>query len=185
MLKSVQEKQGLAIGSRGWLVAASRQKLLMCQVCQKLKHHASWSTTRQSKTIGHSVTSWLELVTQSSRESALFWKTWLFTFYSHPSISTPFTHERKRASWENFERKTLEKNKIDLSPIFIKRLLKFLNSLPFHCKILERLITKTFSHHIHFCEKVVWWFGKQLERNKFHIGWCYGQVAESEKLEKK
>ena len=130
MLKSVQEKQGLAIGSRGWLRAASHQKLHMCQACQKLKRHASWGTTGQNRTIGRSVTSLLELATQSSREPALFWKTWLFTFHSHPNINTPFTHERKRAYKENFERETLEKNKIDSSPIFIKRLFKFLNSLP-------------------------------------------------------
>ena len=133
MLKSVQEKQGLATGSRGWLTAASRQKLHTCQACQKLKRHASWSTTGQNRTIGRSVTSRLELATQSSRELALFWKTWLFTFHSHPNIYTLFTHERKGASRENFERETLEKNKIDSSPIFIKRLFKFLNSLPLYC----------------------------------------------------
>ena len=66
-----------------------------------------------------------------------------------------------------------------------KRLFKFLYSLPLHCQILKRLITKTFSHHIHFCERAVWCFGKQLGRNQFHIGWCYGQVVESRKLEKK
>ena len=55
-----------------------------------------------------------------------------------------------------------------------KRLFKFLYFLPLHCQILESLITKTFSHHIHFCEMAVWCFGKQLGRNQFHIGWCYG-----------
>ena len=133
MLKSVHEKQGLMTRSRGWLVVASRQKLLMCQACQKLKRHANWSTTGQNRTIGHSVTSWLELATQLSRKPACFEKTWLFTFYSHPSINTPSTHERERASKENFERETLEKNKIDSSPIFIKKLFKYLNSLPLHC----------------------------------------------------
>ena len=133
MLKSVQEKQGLATGSRWWLAAASRQKLLTCQACQKLKRHASKSTAGQNRTTGRSITLRLELATQSSREPALFWKTWLFTFHSHPSINTPFTHKRKRASRENFERETLEKNKIDSSPIFTKRLFKFLNSLHFHC----------------------------------------------------
>ena len=133
MLKNVQEKQGLANGYRGWLAAASRQKLHTCQACQKLKRHATWSTTGQNRTTGRLVTSRLELATQSSREPALFWKTWLFTFHSHPSINTPFTHEGKRAHRENFERETLEKNKIDSSPIFIKRLFKFLNSLPLHC----------------------------------------------------
>ena len=144
MLKSVQEKQGLVTGSRGWLTTASCQKLLTCQACQKLKRHASWSTTGQNRTTGCSVTLRLELVTQSSREPALFWKTWLFTFHSHPSINTPFTYERKRASRENFERETLEKNKINSSPIFIKRLFKFLNSFPIHCKSLRGLLPKHF-----------------------------------------
>ena len=133
MLNSVKEKQGLVTGSRGWLAAVSRQKLHTCQACQKLKHHVSWSTIGQNRTTIHSVTLRLELATQSSHELALFWKTWLFTFHSHPSINTPFTHERKRSSRENFEWETLEKNKIDSSSIFIKRLFKFLNSLPLHC----------------------------------------------------
>ena len=34
---------------------------------EKLKHHASWSTIGQKVQTGHSVSSWLELVTQSSR----------------------------------------------------------------------------------------------------------------------
>ena len=53
-----------------------------------------------------------------SRQPALFWKTWLFKFHSHPSINTPYTHEMLRASRENIERETLEKNKIDSSTIF-------------------------------------------------------------------
>ena len=130
MHKSVQEKQRLMTWSCGWLAAASRQKLLTCQACQKLKCHASCNTTGQNRTTSRSVTSRLELATQSSRELALFWKTWLFIFRSHPSINTPFTHERKIASRENFERETLEKNKIDSSLLFNKRLFKFLNSLP-------------------------------------------------------
>ena len=110
MFKSVQEKSGLATGSGGWLAAASCQKLLTCQACQKLKRHSSWSTTGQNRTTGRSVTSRLELATQLSREAkpraSPVLKTWLFTFHSHPSISTPFSHKRKRASRENFERKT-------------------------------------------------------------------------------
>ena len=52
-------------------MATSRQMLNTCQACQKLKRHASWSTTGQKVQIGRSVTSWLELTTQSSRESKL------------------------------------------------------------------------------------------------------------------
>ena len=144
MLKSVQEKQGLETGSRGWLVAASRQMLLICQACQKLKCYANWSTIEQNRTTGRSVTSWLELATQSSRESALFWKNWLFTFHSHTSINIPFTHERNRASRENFERETLEKNNIDSSPIFIKRLFNSSTLFLSIFKSLRGLLPKPF-----------------------------------------
>ena len=60
----------------------------------------------------------LNQVMKPIRKPALFWKTWPFTFPSHPSIYTPYTHKRKRASRENFERETLEKNNIDSSTIF-------------------------------------------------------------------
>ena len=42
---------------------------------EKLNCHASCSTTRQKVQTGHSVSSQLELATQSSRQLALFWKT--------------------------------------------------------------------------------------------------------------
>ena len=61
-------KQRLATGSHGWLATASRQKMHTCQACQKLKRHASWSTTGQNKTTGRSVISRLDLATQLSRE---------------------------------------------------------------------------------------------------------------------
>ena len=72
----------------------------------------------------------------------------------------PYTHDSKRASRENFERETLEKKKLTHPQSLPKRLFKFLYSLPLHCQTLERLITKTFSHHIHSSERAVWCFGK-------------------------
>ena len=57
-------------------------------------------------------------VARSSREPPLFCKSWRFTFLSHSSINTPFTHKCKRASRENFERETLQKNKIDSPTIY-------------------------------------------------------------------
>ena len=111
--------------------------------CSRARHARSWSVTPagalQDK-IGQLAVQlprgWKSQLNQAaspSRKPTLFWKTWLFTFHSHPNINAPFTHERKRASRENFEREILEKNKIDSSPIFIKRLFKFLNFLPLHC----------------------------------------------------
>ena len=60
--------QRLATWPCGWLAASSRQKQHTCQVCQKLKLHANWSTTGQNRTTGRSVISWLDLATQSSHK---------------------------------------------------------------------------------------------------------------------
>ena len=102
------KKKSLVAGFRRWLAAASHQKQHTCQACQKLKRHTSWSTTGQNRTTGRSVIARLDLATQSSCEPPLFWKTWRFTFFSHPSINTPYTHKRMRVFRENFERETLE-----------------------------------------------------------------------------
>ena len=96
--------------------------------CSHARHARSWSVTPTGvlqEKIGQLAVQlprgWNSRLSQAARPSCkptLFWKTWLFTFHSHPSINTPFTHKRKRASRENFERETLEKNKIDSSTIF-------------------------------------------------------------------
>ena len=127
----------------------------------------------------------LSLVARSSCQNTLFGKNWLFTFLLTLLYIYLYTHDLERVSRENFDRETLEKIRLTHPQSLPKRPFKFLYSPPFHCQILERLITKTFFHHIHFCERAVWCFGNQLRRNQFHIGWCYGQVAESGKLEKK
>ena len=160
-----------------------------CQAYQKLKRRASCSLQDKSSRLARPFTRglnlWLNLVARSSRQNTLFGKIWLFTFLLTLLYIYPYTHDLERVSRENFEREALEKTRLTHPQSLPKRLFKFLYSLPLHCQILERLITKTFSHHIHFCESAIWCFGKQLGRNQFHIGWCYGQVAESRKLEKK
>ena len=160
-----------------------------CQACQKLKRCASCSlqdkSSRLVRPFTRGLNSRLNPVARSSCQNTLFGKIWLFTFLLTLLYIYPYTHDLERASKENFERETLEKTRLTHPQSLPKRLFKFLYSLPLHCQILENLITKTFSHHIHFCERVVWYFGKQLGRNQFHIGWCYGQIAESRKLEKK
>ena len=160
-----------------------------CQACQKLKRRASCSlqdkSPRLTRPFTRDLNSQLNPVARSSRQNTLFGKIWLLTFLLTLLYIYPYTHDLERASRENFERETLEKTRLTHSQSLPKRLFKFLYSRPLHCQILDRLIIKTFSHHIYFCEMLVWCFGKQLERNQFHIGWCYGQVAESRKLEKK
>ena len=183
------KKQGLAVGFHGWLAAVS------CQIEAHVPSMPKAEASRQLFTIGQKfqlartfargLNSRLNPVARSSHQNILFGKIWLFTFLLTLLYIYPYTHDSRRASRENFERKTLEKTRLTHPQSLPKRLFKFLYSLPLHCQILERLITKTFSHHIHLCERTVWCFGKQLGRNQFHIGWCYGQVAESRKLEKK
>ena len=185
MQRSKDSRLDLAGGSR---LQAARM-MHICQACQKLKRRASCYTIGQksqaARLFARGLNSWLNPVARSSRQNTLFGKIWLFTFLLTLLYIYPYTHDLERASRENFEREILEKTRLTHPQSLPKRLFKFLYSLPLHCQILERLITKTFSHHIHFCERAIWCFGKQLGRNQFHIGWCYGQVAESGKLEKK
>ena len=67
--------------ARDWQAARGCKRV---KHTEKLNHHASCSTTRQKVQTGHSVSSQLELATQSSRQLALFWKT-----DSSHSILTP------------------------------------------------------------------------------------------------
>ena len=101
MLKSVQEDRV----SRLDLVGDSRLQVARCST--RAKHSRRWTVmlagALQDK-IGQLVIwlscdwiSRLNQVARPSREPALFWKTWHFTFLSHPSIYTPYTHKRKRA----------------------------------------------------------------------------------------
>ena len=179
------KKQGLPVGFR----AASHQIEAHVPSMPKSEASRQLFTTGQKFQLARPFARGLNLrlnpVARSSRHNILFGKIWRFTFLLTLLYIYPYTHNSDRASRENFERETLEKTRLTHPQSLSKRLFKFLYFLPLHCQILERLITKTFSHHIYFCEKAVWCFGKQLGRNQFHIGWFYGQLVESGKLKKK
>ena len=183
-------------GTHGWISRVARG----CKPPDwsiRAKHARSWSVTPaiyyKKKVLGwpgRLLVAWTHDSTQSRGQAARTPCLAKYDFHipSHPTIYIPlylYTHDSKWVSRENFERETLEKTRLTHPQSLPKKLFKFLYYLSLHCQTLERLITKTFSHYIHFCEMAVWCFGKQLERNQFHIGWCYGQVAESGKLEKK
>ena len=189
LLKCVQRSRDLRLDFAGGSRLQAARLKHTCQACQKLKRHASCSlqdkSPRLARPFARGLNSRLNPVARSSRQNTLFGKIWRFTFLLTLLYIYPYTHDSERASKDNFERETLEKTRLTHPQSLPKRLFKFLYSLPLHCQTLERLITKTFSYYIHFCEMVVWCFGKQLGRNQFHIGWCYGQVAESGNLEKK
>ena len=173
MQRNRDSRLDLAGGSR---LQAARM-MHTCQACQKLKRRASYSlqdkSPRLARPFARSLNSRLNPVIRSSRQNTLFGKIWLFTFLLTLLYIYPYTHDLERAFRENFEKETLEKTRLTHPQSLPKRLFKFLYSLPLYCQILERLITKTFSHHIHFYERAIWGFGKQLGRNQFHIGWCY------------
>ena len=183
LLKCMQRSRDSWLDFAGSLQLQVAKLEHTCQVCQKLKRHASCSlqdkNSRLARPFACDLNSWLNPVTRLSRQNTLFGKIWRFTFLFTLLYIYLYTHDLERASRENFKRETLEKIRLIHSQSLPKRLFKFVYSLPLHCQILERLVTKTFSHHIHSCEWAVWYFGKQLGRNQFHIGWCYGQVAES------
>ena len=189
LLKCVQRSRDSRLDFAGGSRLQAANLKHTCQACQKLKRRASCSlqdkSSRLARPFARGLNSWLNLVARSSCQNTLFGKIWRFTFLLTLLYIYPHTHDSDRASRENFVRETLKKTRLTHPQSLPKRLFKFLYSLSLHCQILERLITKTFSHHIHSCERVIWCFGKQLGRNQFHIGWCYGQVAESEKLENK
>ena len=187
LIKCVQRSRDTRLDLAGGSRLQAARLMHTCQACQKLKRRASYSlqdkSPRLDKPFAHGLNSRLNPVASSSRQNTLFGKIWLFTFLLSLLYIYHYTLDSKRASRENFERETLEKIRLTHPQSLPKRLFKFLYSLPLHCQILERLITETFSHHIR--ERAVWCFGKQLGMNQFHISWCYGQVAESGKLEKK
>ena len=128
---------------------------------EKLNRRASCSTTRQKVQTGHSVSSRLGLVTQSSREAKLpvysVMKKWVFAFLSHSSINTPYTHKILRASRENFERKPQRKTRLT-HPQSLHS--DSSNSSTLIISIVTSLrgtLVKTFSHHIHICENAIWY----------------------------
>ena len=112
MLKSVQENRV------SWLDLVGYSRLQATRSSTHAKHARSWSVMlagalhdkigQLAILLSRGWISRLSQVARPSREPTLFWKIRRFTFHSHPSINTPYTHERKRASKENFERQTLE-----------------------------------------------------------------------------
>ena len=104
------KKQGLVTGSHGWLAAASRQMLNTCQACQKLKHHANWSTTGQKVQTGCLITSRLELMTQTSHK----FKPPTSSVLKILTLCIPFSHQYKYPLYprnvESFQREYWERN---------------------------------------------------------------------------
>ena len=110
MLKIVQRNRDSRLDLAGGSRLASHQKLHTCQACQKLKRHNSWSTTGQKVQTSRSVTSWLELATQSSRES----KPSTSSVLKNLTLRIPFSPQYKYPLYprnvESFQREYWERN---------------------------------------------------------------------------
>ena len=123
LLKIMQRSRVSQLDLTGGSRLQTATMMHTCQACQKLKSRASCCTTGQKSQASQAVCSWLELITQPSRKVKSaehpVWEKLTFHIPSHPTIYIyPYTHDFERASRENFERETLEKNKIDSSTIF-------------------------------------------------------------------
>ena len=185
----MQEKQGLATGSCGWLATTSRQREHTCQACQKLKRHASCSTTGQNRTIGRSVTSRLELATQSSCEAKLRASPVLKNQTLHipfsPQDKYPFYPQKK----ESFQREFWERNPKEKQDWLIHNLYlrDSSNSSTLFLSIVKSLRGLLSKPYLTISISVRELFGvwEVVRKGPIHIGWCYGEVAESGKLKKK
>ena len=127
----------------------------------------------------------LSQAARSSREPPLFWKNLTFRIPLHSSINTLLTHDWKRASRENFERETLKKNKIVSPTIYTLESLQIplLSSSPLS-NPWEALYQTWFSPSSSLWDSCLD-FWEAVRKEPIFIGWCYGLVAESGKLEKK
>ena len=92
--------------------------------------------------LSHDSNSLLIPLVKLSHQNALFCKKMTFHIPHLSYYKYSYTHEMLRASRENFERETLEKNKIDSSTILDIWFSKFLYFHPLHWHILERFISQ-------------------------------------------
>ena len=68
LFKIVQRSKDLQLDLAGGSRLQAARMLHTCQACQKLKSRVNCCTTGQKSQAGQAVCSWLELVTQPSRE---------------------------------------------------------------------------------------------------------------------
>ena len=142
-----------------------------CQACQKVNSHASWSTTGQNRTTSHTVISRLDLATQSSREAKPWASPVLKNLTFHILLSPQYKYPLYPQMRESFQREFWERNLRVKQDWFIHNLYISVSSNSSTlflsiAKSLRSFLPKPCSHHILYCERVVWCSGKQLGRNQ-------------------
>ena len=85
------------VETRGWISREARglkaaKRCTHAEHARKLNSHVSWSTTGQKSSLAiqlaRGLNSRLSQVARPSHQPALFWKNWLFTFLTYPTINT-------------------------------------------------------------------------------------------------
>ena len=129
---------------------------------------------RLARPLARNLNSRLSLVTRPSRQTTLFGKNWLFVFLSYPTIYR-LLYPR---NIESFQKEFWERNPREKQDWFIHNLhietlqIPLLSSFPL-LHPWEVHYQNLFSPYLYLWENHLV-FGKQLRRDQFHIGWCYG-----------
>ena len=124
-----------------------------------------YKSTRLARSLASGLNSRLSPVARLSRQTTHLGK----TDFSHSFLTLPYYIQTliptkcRKLPERILREKPQRKHKIDSSTIFTQRLFKFLYSHPFHCYILKKFITKTFSHHTHICKKAIQCLGSSQE----------------------
>ena len=144
----------------------------------KLKSHASCCTTGQKSQAGQAVSSRLELMTQLSREAKspnhLVWEKLTFHIPSHLTIYRPLYPQNV----ESFQREFWERNPREKQDWFIHNL--HIETIQIPLLSSSSLLNPWEVHYQNlFSPYPHLWEGhlvlrKQLGRDQFHIGLCYG-----------
>ena len=140
---------------------------------------------RLARPLARDLNSRLSPVARPSCQTTLFEKNWLFAFLSHPTIyRSLYPRNLKSFQREFWERNLREKQDWFILNLHIETLqILLLSSSPLS-NPWEVHYQNLFSPYPYLWESHLV-FGKQLRRDQFHIGWCYGQVVEFGKLKKK
>ena len=145
---------------------------------EKQNRHASYSITRQKVQFGRSVTSRLEFAAQSSRETKPPANSVLEKLTLHISNTYKYKYPLYPQTVESFQREYWERNPREKQDWLIPNLhIETLQiPLPSPFPLLhpwEVHYQNLFSPYSHLWEGHLV-LGKQLGRDQFHIGWCYG-----------
>ena len=174
-------------------VCISRASRLVCSLQSPKQAHVwsmqgSWRVTLavalqdKSPKLGRQLTRDLDprliQVARPSHQNTLFVRNLTLHIPYTPYYKYPYTHKMWKASKENFERETVEKNKIDSSTIFILWFSKFLYSHPLHWYILERYISQNPYLTISISVRRLFGAWETIRKGPINIGWCNGLLRD-------